>query len=191
MTCAPIVAASSRRRTEKSAAAMYSTPLSRNAAMIAIPIGPQPITSAASPGAKPDLLTACSPTAIGSVSAACRGSTPSGTLSSNGTDSSILSAYPPSTVLLDMIGSNPLGDNNTGSDVTRVPGAGASVPGPASRTSALNSWPMNTSLPRSTGSPPCTGIPVISRVSRTIWSPCLAKCRSEPQIPQALTATRT
>jgi hypothetical protein len=60
--------------------------------MIAMPIGPHPTTSADSPGAIADLFTACRPTAIGSVSAACRGSSPFGTGISSGADSSMRSA---------------------------------------------------------------------------------------------------
>ncbi|PQM49405.1 hypothetical protein C1Y40_00365 [Mycobacterium talmoniae] len=60
--------------------------------MMAMPIGPQPSTTAVSPRPTPDLLTACSPTAIGSVSAACRGSSPLGMANSSGADSSIRSA---------------------------------------------------------------------------------------------------
>jgi hypothetical protein len=53
--------------------------------MIAIPIGPHPMTNAVSPRVMSDLLTACRPTAMGSVSAACR-SSPLGTDSNTGTD---------------------------------------------------------------------------------------------------------
>ncbi len=53
-----------------------------------------------------------------------------------------------------MIGSMPVADTNTGIEVTTVPGAGASVSGPASSTSALNSWPMKMSRFRSTSMPP-------------------------------------
>ena len=76
---------------------------------------------------------------MGSVSAACRGSSPFGTGSSSGADSSIRSAYPPIVVLDVKIGSKPVADSSTGSEVTIVPGLGASVSGPASSTSALNS----------------------------------------------------
>ncbi len=59
---------------------------------MAMPIGPQPSTSAASPRSILDLLTACRPTAIGSVSAAWRGSSPLGMGISSGADNSIRSA---------------------------------------------------------------------------------------------------
>ena len=62
--------------------------------MTAMPTGPQPSTRAPSPGPIADLLTACRPTAIGSVSAACRGSRPLGTSSTSSDDSSIRSLYP-------------------------------------------------------------------------------------------------
>jgi hypothetical protein len=104
---APIVTARSRLVCEKSVATMCSTSRSRSAAMIAIPIGPHPITNAVSPDWIAALFTACRPTAIGSVRAACRGSRPSGTRSSSGADNSIRSAYPPITVLLDRMSSKP------------------------------------------------------------------------------------
>jgi hypothetical protein len=107
--------------------------------MIAMPIGPQPSTSADSVRWIADLFTACSPTAIGSVSAACRGSSPLGMGVNSGADSSIRSAYPPIVLLEYTIGSIPVVDTRTGSDVTSVPVAGASVSGPASSTSAANS----------------------------------------------------
>ncbi len=62
--------------------------------MTARPTGPHPITTAPSPVAIPDRLTACSPTAIGSVSAAWRGSRPLGTSMASSDDSSIRSLYP-------------------------------------------------------------------------------------------------
>lgn len=113
--------------------------MDRRAATMAIPIGPQPSTRAVSPGATLDLLTACNPTAMGSVSAACLKSRPLGTGSSSGADNSIRSEYPPIVLLLYTIGSTPLADNSTGSEVTRVPGGWVSVSGPASSISALNS----------------------------------------------------
>lgn len=60
--------------------------------MMAIPIGPHPSTRAVSAGVMFDLLTACSPTAMGSVSAACLTSRPLGMGSSSGAESSIRSA---------------------------------------------------------------------------------------------------
>ena len=63
----------------------------RSAAMIARPTGPQPSTTAALPAWIVDLLTAWSPTAIGSVSAACRGSSPLGTFMQSMSDSTIRS----------------------------------------------------------------------------------------------------
>ncbi|OOK75764.1 alcohol dehydrogenase zinc-binding domain protein [Mycobacterium kansasii] len=82
-----------------------------------------------------------------------------------------------------------MADSNTGIDVTNVPGGWVSVSGPASSISALNSWPMKTSLFRSTSRRPAPR--VISSVSASISSPCAAKCRSEPQIPHASTLTST
>jgi hypothetical protein len=71
--------AARRRAGEKSAATIGSAPRSRNAAMTARPTGPHPTTSGASPGSRRALPTACTPTAIGSVSAACSVGNPLGT----------------------------------------------------------------------------------------------------------------
>ena len=84
--------ASSRRFAEKSDATMVSTPRTFSAAMMAMPIGPQPITNAVSPRVMADLFTACRPTAIGSVSAAWRTSSPLGSGNRSGADSTIRSA---------------------------------------------------------------------------------------------------
>ena len=59
--------------------------------MTARPTGPHPSTRAPSPPAMPERLTAWMPTAIGSVRAAWRGSSPFGTGSSIGADSSMRS----------------------------------------------------------------------------------------------------
>ncbi len=59
--------------------------------MTARPTGPQPSTSAPSPLAMPERLTAWMPTAIGSVRAARSGSRPLGTGRSIGADSSMRS----------------------------------------------------------------------------------------------------
>ena len=56
---------------EKSAATIGPTPRSFSAAITASPTGPQPTTSGASLLASCAFTTACKPTAIGSVSAAC------------------------------------------------------------------------------------------------------------------------
>ena len=76
---APMDAASARRRGEKSLATICSMPFDRNTAINARPIGPAPKTSAPSPRLILDLLTACTATATGSVSAAVRASNPFGT----------------------------------------------------------------------------------------------------------------
>ncbi|SKU23966.1 Uncharacterised protein [Mycobacteroides abscessus subsp. abscessus] len=88
------------------------------------------------------------------------------------------------------MGSRPLADRRIGIEVTAVPGAGACVRGPASITSAANSWPMKTSAPKSTPSVRL-GMPDICLVSAMARAPCLAKCRSDPQMPQADTLTST
>ena len=75
---APIFTASSRRLGEKSAATIGRMPFSRRAAMTASPTGPQPTTSGASSPFSAPFSTACTPTASGSVSAACSGRQPVG-----------------------------------------------------------------------------------------------------------------
>ena len=59
--------------------------------MTARPTGPQPTTSGASPGSKRALATACTPTAIGSVSVACSVARPFGTSSARNSESTISS----------------------------------------------------------------------------------------------------
>ena len=59
--------------------------------MTARPTGPHPTTTAPSPACSPERLTACRPTAIGSVSAACVGASPLGTANVSSDDSSIRS----------------------------------------------------------------------------------------------------
>ena len=88
---APIVTASARRAGERSAATIGATPSRRRAAITARPTGPQPTTTAPSPACSPERLTACRPTAIGSVSAACVGARPFGTGSVSSDDSSMRS----------------------------------------------------------------------------------------------------
>src|SRR5204863_508271 len=67
------------RAGEKSAAMTGSIAMRFSAAITARPTGPQPSTTAASPLAIADLFTACTPTAIGSVSAATSAGRPLGT----------------------------------------------------------------------------------------------------------------
>ncbi len=80
---APSASANRRRPDEKSAATIGPTPRILRAAMTARPTGPQPITSGTSSGVRLALATACQPTAIGSVSAACAVDKPFGTSSSS------------------------------------------------------------------------------------------------------------
>ena len=89
---APIFTASSRRLGEKSAATIGRMFLSRSAAITARPTGPQPTTSGASSPFSIPFSTACTPTASGSVSAACSVGSPFGTSSISGAASSICSA---------------------------------------------------------------------------------------------------
>ena len=91
-------------------------------------------------------------------------------------------------------GRSPVIDSRIGIEVTSVPGASDSVSLPTSSTSAENSWPMNTSRERSIfgGSAPMDGHALASpRRGRASAPPCFAKCRSEPQMPQACTCTST
>ncbi len=76
---APPSARPARGAGEKSAATIGSAPRSRSAAITARPTGPQPTTSGASSGSRRAFSTACKPTAIGSVSAACSVASPFGT----------------------------------------------------------------------------------------------------------------
>jgi hypothetical protein len=78
-----------------------------------------------------------------------------------------------------------------GTDVTTVPGAGPSVIGPTSRTRPQNSWPMKTSRERSGGVRPTSGTPSMRAPTSIICGANLAKCRSDPQIPQAATSMST
>src|SRR6187401_946506 len=78
-TCAPQREASSRRPGERSEATIVRTPRAFSQQMTARPTGPQPSTIATSPRDTEDLFTACSATAIGSVSAATSGDSPLGT----------------------------------------------------------------------------------------------------------------
>src|SRR5438477_2785058 len=77
-------------------------------------------------------------------------------------------------------------------DVTTVPAGGAMVSGPASSTSATNSWPITMSRPRSSGGP-VMGVmgPASCLVSSTMAGAWRTKCRSEPHIPHARVRTRT
>ena len=77
-----------------------------------------------------------------------------------------------------------------GIDVTIVPGAGPVVSGPDSSTSAENSWPMKMSRSRSGRMRFADGghAAHLGRPARASSPPCLAKCRSDPQMPQAFTS---
>src|SRR5437763_12934701 len=81
----------------------------------------------------------------------------------------------------------------TGRETTVLPVDTPAVPGPASRTSAANSWPITRSRPASNtrGVIPAFADAVASRVSSTIRSACWAACRSDPQMPHALVWTST
>ena len=77
---------------EKSAPTIGPIPSIFIAAMQASPTGPSPITIAASPGAMPDLATAWTPTANGSVIAAISWGSPAGTLIASSSLSAMYSA---------------------------------------------------------------------------------------------------
>ena len=69
---------------------------------------------------------------------------------------------------------------------------GPSVSGPSSTTSPENSWPMKTSPARSGGVPPeVRRRPPSATPTSSIAAPWSTKCRSDPQIPHALTSTST
>ena len=70
-------------------------PCRRSSATTASPTGPAPSTTAASAGVTAERATACRPTAIGSVSAARRWSSPFGTFMHIAAESRIRSAYAP------------------------------------------------------------------------------------------------
>src|SRR5438270_2987960 len=81
----------------------------------------------------------------------------------------------------------------TGSETTVAPGCGLTAPGPASSTSAANSWPITRSRPasnvnRDDASP---AEATASLVISTIRSACWAAWRSDPQIPHAFVCTST
>ena len=88
---APMVVARARRAGERSLATTASTPWRRRAATTARPTGPQPSTTAPSPAPIPERFTAWSPTAMGSVRAAPRASSPLGTVSASGAESTMRS----------------------------------------------------------------------------------------------------
>ena len=91
-TSAPIAVASARRPGEKSLATTVRTPEALSIAITPSPIGPQPMTIAVWPLPTWPRRTACSATAIGSVSAAVAGASPLGTANVSASCTSTCSA---------------------------------------------------------------------------------------------------
>ncbi len=140
------------------------------------------------PAAMPDRFTAWSPTAIGSVRAAWRGVEPVGHLdaaSAPTAASARRSRRRPRCCRRSAARRS--SSAGSGSTSRSCPAAGPTVSGPTSSTSAANSWPMKTSRSRSSARR-CRGraCPPSPRSGRASSAPCLAKCRSEPQMPHAL-----
>ena len=94
-TSAPQLDASARRPAERSDATTVRTPRAFSQQITARPTGPQPSTIATSRRETEDWLTACSATAIGSVSTATSGDSPLGTTNDIDCSTSTCSAYPP------------------------------------------------------------------------------------------------
>ena len=155
--------------------------------MTARPTGPQPSTRAPSPAAMPDRLTAWRPTAIGSVSAAWRASSPLGT----SRRAAGRQQHPLAVAAREQVGcrrgpASPSTSSMTGTDVTIVPAAGPSVSGPTSSTSTgelVAHEDVAGEVERRHA--PEIGVPSIRPPSSSIVAPCCTKWRSDPQMPHA------
>ena len=79
---APTASARSRRSGAGSDTVMSSTPRARSTAVVSRPTGPPPVTSTRSSGVTPDRFTVWIAIAVGSVSAAARVESASGTRNS-------------------------------------------------------------------------------------------------------------
>ena len=167
---------------------MGRAPARRSAAITARPTGPQPITSGASSGSRRALATAWTPTAIGSVSAACSVDEPG----RHRQQERLGEAHVLAVAARGVVG---VADGARAGRAGRGPGASRPgcptgsvlrVPGPYSTISAQNSWPMTTSRERSI----VNTLPA-RRAAATNCSACLSACRSEPQMPQASVLTST
>ncbi len=142
-TCAPQRSASARRAGERSEATIVRTPRARSQQITASPTGPQPSTTATSFLATSPRLTACSATAIGSVSAATSGASPLGTTKDIDCSASTCSAYPPGASGDSPIGCATPSTRRSGSTATWSPSRNSlRTPRPRSRTSPTNSWPI-------------------------------------------------
>ena len=124
--------------------------------------GTAPDDDGAVAGLEPERFTACSPTAIGSVSAACVGASPLGTCSVAVPTAASARCSRTAGGWCRRGPGCPRGDHGRHRR-DEVPGAGPSVPGPTSRTGPQNSWPMNTSWPRSVGVRPGRACPRCAR----------------------------
>ena len=121
---------------------MVRTPRALSQQITASPTGPQPSTIATSRFETSDLLTACSATAIGSVSTATSGESPLGTTNDIDCSTSTCSAYPPGASGESPIGCTSRPRRTSGNDTTCAPSRNSRrTPRPRSRTSPTNSWP--------------------------------------------------
>lgn len=152
---------------------------------MASPIGPQPTTTATWPLPTSPRRTACSATAIGSVSAATSSGRPLGTGMASAACTATCSAYAPGAWGDRPSAWTPSPARSRGIATTRVPGFGArAVRGPRPATSPTNSWPITTvSLLRMNPS-----YPAYVDASATS-SQCTRACRSEPQMPARSTSS--
>ena len=118
------------------------TPRAFSQQITASPTGPQPSTIATSRRETDDLFTACSATAIGSVSTATSGDSPLGTTNDIDCSTSTCSAYPPGARGESPIGCASRPRRTSGNETTCAPSRNSRrAPRPRSRTSPTNSWP--------------------------------------------------
>ena len=156
--------------------------------MQASPTGPSPITIAASPGAIPDLATAWTPTASGSVSAAISWAARRHLDGEQLVERHVLGVSPADRSFEKPIGWMPVASKTSGTDTTTSPTARFDIPAPTSTTSQQNSWPI-------TRSPVWSNMFIVgcsasvlafssasSSESRRDSSPCWSRWRSLPEI---------
>jgi hypothetical protein len=135
-----------RRPDEGSLATTVRTPRALSSVTTARPTGPQPTTIATSLRPTSPRLTACQPTAIGSVRTATSSGSPFGTRRVSDSCTSIRSAKAPGARADSPVGCTSAPWRSSGSETTGVPtGRCPLVPGPRSTTSATNSWPSTIS----------------------------------------------
>ena len=191
-SAAPRVRAMARRTGEGSAATIDLDPRHAQSGHHGQAHGPAPhhhgAVAGRGTGAWP--RRGCPPPAARS-NAARRGSSPLGTSSASGADSSMTGRSRRGSRCCTPAGAAGRRQQHGHRHHVR-PGRGAPVPGPSSTTSAQNSWPMTMSLDRSIGVPPMRraahGRRQSSVIATMAW-PWRRKWRSEPQIPQARVRT--